>query len=92
MLGAVLLRKNYEELLPISCSMIVFILFAFGMDGRLIWGFYSILLLSVAVYILSIVRIIKGKLLCADVFKSLFSPAFFIFLFFIFLIAFCEKG
>lgn len=89
--GVSFFERNYEESLPISCSLIVLILFCFGLSGHLLSGFYFIIALSIVFFLASLFIIIKKS--CINLFfKQLFTPAFFVFVLFFFIFVFCEKG
>lgn len=68
-------KKRYEELLPISCSTIVMLLFLCGIIRQLELGIYLIIGISVLVYIISILLIVKRKSIKTFV-TNCFTPAF----------------
>lgn len=54
-------NRKYEEILPLTCSAIVAILFMFGMFKSLYIGTIVIIICSCLLYILSIINVIKNK-------------------------------
>lgn len=71
-------QHSYEEYLPITCSTIVLILFGFGLIGMLSAGVYIVCALSVLMYAISLLIIVRRKSY-RTFFKGLFTPGFFIF-------------
>ena len=70
---------------------IVFILFLFGLMGKLYIGFYVILGICIYMYIYMIFCIIKKKNM-RDVLKNTFTPAFFLFLALFIVLSFLNRG
>lgn len=68
--------KKFEEILPITCMGIGMILFLFGVIGFLKIGVYVVILISVILYIITLVRIIKSKSNWYIFAKNFFSVGF----------------
>ncbi len=90
-LGATIVKKRYEEFLPITCSAIVLILFLFGICGNLNAGVYFLCILSVVLYLLSIYIIWEKKCL-KEALKNIFTGAFVIFAILFCTLSFLDKG
>ena len=73
-------QYKFEEYLPVSCCGIVLILFGFGLAGVLKAGVYFICVLSVLLYIISALMIIKRKAY-VEFAKRFFTLGFLIFAF-----------
>lgn len=72
-------QKKYEDVLPITCSGIVLILFLFGIFGYLKTGVVVSCLLGIGFYIAAIFWILKHKTIRAWL-ENFFSSGFFTFL------------
>lgn len=59
--GAAVWKKRYEEMLPVTCSAIVLILFVFGIAGNLKAGVAITELLAAVLYIFTVIHLIKSK-------------------------------
>lgn len=59
--GAAVWKKRYEEMLPVTCSAIVLILFAFGIAGNLKAGVAVTELLAAVLYIFTVIHLIRSK-------------------------------
>lgn len=90
-LGASKYKKKYEELLPITCSAVVLILFIFGLLGQLKIGVIFIILLSIAIHVFALCRIII-KHNISEFISCFFSKGFWIFVFFSILFLYFDKG
>ena len=78
--------KKYEEVLPVTCSALVLLLFLFGIAGILKAGVLFVCFLGAAIYIFSAIYIFHNK--CHSIFlEKFFTPGFFVF--FILLLAAC---
>lgn len=58
-LGAVCFRRRFEEIIPITCILIVLILFLFGLAGQLLYGVYAVIIAAACVYLFSICVLVK---------------------------------
>lgn len=74
----VFLNRKFEELLPITCSSIVIILYLFGYFEILKYGVTVVCVVSLVLYVLSIVKIIKNKTYTVFI-KNLLTPGFLVF-------------
>lgn len=59
--GAAVWKKRYEEMLPVTCSVIVLILFICGILGNLKAGVAITMLLATALYIFTVIHLIRLK-------------------------------
>ena len=59
--GAAMWKKRYEEMLPITCSAIVFLLFVCGIAGNLRVGAVITAVLAVMMYLLTVIHLMKTK-------------------------------
>ncbi len=84
-------RKRYEELLPISCSAIVIILFLCGLIKKLELGVYLIVCVSVLLYIAAVITIVKNKSIQTFI-ANCFTPAFICFAIFFVIAAVLNYG
>jgi len=90
-LAAVVWNRKYEEILPITCSGIIGILFLFGVFGKLKYGAYFIVLICGIIYIYTIYVLYRRKTLCESLSK-LVTPASIMFFLFIMLVCYCNYG
>lgn len=77
-LGAAIWKKKYEELLPITASVLVILLFLCGILGILKAGTVLVCILGAAVYGYAGIRMVRKKNF-GEFVKNFFSPGFFIF-------------
>lgn len=84
LIGAVIYKRKYEDMLPISCMSLILIVFLFGIFGGLKPALSLLALVSIASYIVAIVLLVKAfmkdKKLFSDAINSFFSAGFFIYL------------
>lgn len=71
-------QKKYEESIPLSFFITIFIIYIMGILGSLKAGVYIVVFLAFISFILSITRIIYKKSI-RDSLSKIFTPAFFIF-------------
>lgn len=90
-LGAAVFQRKYGEILPISCSVIVLLLFLCGIFGHLGFGVILIVLLTVGIYILSIVWMIRKKNY-REVLYHLFTPGLCVFTLFALAFLYLDYG
>lgn len=83
--------KRYEELLPITCSSIVIVLFLCGIMKQLQLGVYLIVGLSVLLYIATVMVIVKHKSIRTFI-ANCFTPAFWCFALFFAIVTVCNYG
>lgn len=83
--------RKYEELLPVTACAIVAVLFFFGIFGLLETGFWAVCALCAGLYLLAGLSALRKKS-WRGLAKNLFTPAFFLFLLFQLLFAFCNYG
>ena len=73
--GASVLKRKYEEMLPLSVFAVILIQYCFGLVGQLRVGAYSVYFIAIAVYGWSAASVIKQK--SFREFKGLFvTPGF----------------
>ena len=89
--SSALYKTRFEQLLPVTSSSIVLIIFICGFLGNLHLGVYVVLFLCLSLYALSVIYIIREKSFYS-VLSNIFTPAFFVFACFYFLFIFCSKG
>ena len=89
--GTVFFNRQYEETLPLTLFSIVLTVYSFGLLGMLKTGVYFCMVISILLYFLSIYRLLKSRKLKEFTAKT-FTPAFFIFVGTIILIAFSFYG
>ena len=89
--GVAIYNKRYEEILPITCSVIVMLLFLSGIFGHLKIGIMLISTVAIALYIFSFVWIIYKKNLYKFL-SNLLTSGLFIFILFIALFYYLDKG
>ncbi len=95
MFGAVFFEARFEDTFPVTCMTIVFILFCAGLINNLLIGVYLVYLLSASSIAASTVIIVhncknSGVRSARLIVTSVFTPAFFIFLFLFAIITFCN--
>lgn len=73
--GASVLKRKYEEVLPLSVFAIILIQFVFGLAGMLRFGAYFVFALAVTLYIVSLISVFKTKSYHAFFFRLL-TPGF----------------
>lgn len=83
--------KKYEEVLPISCSTIVVFSFLLGMCSLLKISTFLIIVISLVLYVLSIIKIIKNKNI-KEVLGRIFTPGFLVYIVLFVLFLFALKG
>lgn len=81
-LGAAVWKRKYEEILPITCSIIILVLFLFGIAGKLFFGAMMVCILGLVAYGVAVGWIIKKKEI------NLFASNFFSVGFWVFVIVF----
>ena len=80
-LGAVFFHRKYEEMLPLTCSSIVLILFLCGIFGFLGVGVYIVCVMCFVSYLLAVIQIIRKR--CAlKALHCFFTPGFIVFFLF----------
>ncbi|MDO4940332.1 MAG: hypothetical protein Q4E33_01400 [Erysipelotrichaceae bacterium] len=84
-------NKKYEEVLPISCSAIVVFSFLLGMCTLLKISTILIIVISLALYVLSIIKIVKEKNY-KEVLGRIFTPGFLVYIVLAFVFLFALKG
>lgn len=77
--GAAVLKKRYEEVLPIYLLSVIMILFIFGLAGVLPYGVLAIFVLSLLLIIIALARTIRQGSIRPFV-SNLFTPGAFLFL------------
>lgn len=88
---AAVFKRRYEELLPITCSSIVVILFLFGIFGILLIGVYAVCALCLALFVFSCVWVIRKKTFKSFL-QNIFTPAFFLFCALFAILSFLNRG
>lgn len=78
-LCSTLFNKKYEEILPITCSCIVLILFGFGLCNGLDMGAIAVCVLSFSCYVVAGIWMIKNRNI-KNVIKNTLTNGFFVFL------------
>lgn len=78
-LGSTVCKKRFEDLLPITCSSIVLILFLCGILGFLKQGVYLVLIISVFLWSYSLFHLFRNKS-WKEFGNNFLTPAFCIFL------------
>ena len=78
-LCSTLFNKKYEEILPITCSCIVLILFGFGLCNVLDMGAIAVCVLSFSCYVVAGIWMIKNRNI-KNVIKNMLTNGFFVFL------------
>lgn len=76
--GCAVGKRKFEEMLPISCSAIVLILFLFGLLGNLKAGVYAVLGSAGLLWIFSMGYVLKRKK-WKETICNFFTPAFVVF-------------
>lgn len=89
--GAAFLDKRFEEMLPLSCSVIALTVFVFGLIGLLPFGPVAILAATAAAYLLGCLHIRKTKNFAAFC-RSFFTPGFVCFFMLYFILWFLDRG
>lgn len=89
--AAALFNRKYEEVLPVTCSGIILILFLFGILGNLLAGAVFVCILCTVLCAIALVYSIKSKTVLKCL-RNILTPGFFVFLFFNLLFAFFMKG
>lgn len=77
--GAVLYRRKYEEILPLTTMGIVLTLFVFGIFGALKLGFYAVLTATAFLYVFSCIHLIRNRNI-REVLSALITPGSMLFL------------
>ena len=77
--GAAVLKKRFEETMPLAVMGIVAILFCFYICNQLSIGYYIILVLSILLYFASLLHVILNRNL-RDALLHFFTPGFFVFI------------
>lgn len=77
-LGAAICKKKYEEMLPITASVLVLLLFLCGIMGILKVGAVLVCILGAAVYVCAGIWVVRKKNF-GEFVKNFFSPGFLIF-------------
>lgn len=77
-LSAAIWKRKYEEILPITCSIIVIVLFLCGIAGNLFLGGILVCILAVTAYIVTVIWMIR-KREWGHFAKNFFTPGFFVF-------------
>lgn len=90
--GAVISKKKYEEILPVTCSTLVLLLLLAGVVGFLKEGVYCVLGISVGMYIFAAVYLLKGRAPIKGVLNRIFTPGFWIFIGLISISIICNMG
>lgn len=90
-LAAVAWNRKYEEILPITCSFLITVLFLFGITKHLMAGFYAVLLLTAGVFISAFIILFRQKKYRQTI-NCFFTPATFIFLLLTGFIFYCNHG
>lgn len=88
---AALWNRKYEEILPITCMSFILILFLLGLFNILSAGVYIIAIISIGLYLFSIIWILKKRKM-AEFLKSFFTLAFWGFIAIFILLTFLNKG
>lgn len=90
-LCAAVWNRKYEEIVPITCSCIVMILFLFGIIGVLETGVIFICILGVGLYVFAMIwSITQNKI--KDAVLNILTPAFFVYIFSLVFFAFFIGG
>ena len=76
--GSAVCKKRFEDLLPITCTSIVVLLFLYGILRILKQGFFVVLVFSIFLWIYSLAFLIKNKSWISFA-EFFFTPAFFVF-------------
>lgn len=83
--------RKYEEALPLTCFVIIAVLYFFGIFGFLKTGVYFICSVCIILYALSAYFVIKhNNILCFS--KKIFTPAFAIFAVLFIILNICNQG
>lgn len=72
-------KRKYEEALPVTCSLLVLLLFLSGICGALKEGVYCALGISLCIYIASAAFLIQKRAI-RNFLERLFTPGFWIFI------------
>ena len=70
--GALSMRRRFEEQLPLAVSLVVIVLYVFGLFNALHAGVYAVLLLAAAALTGQVVLLIRGRM--KQFCKQLFTP------------------
>ena len=54
-------QKRYEEVLPVTCSAMVLVLFLGGILGHMLWGAYLVCALAFGLYVAAAVRMCRKR-------------------------------
>ena len=76
--GAVVFKKKFDNVYPLTCMGIIIILYVFGLLGMLQYGVAFICVMSFLLYILSIV-VLSRKHNIGDLKSDFFTPGFWVF-------------
>lgn len=71
-------NKKFEEVLPITCTLIIIISFLFGIIGLLETSVITILIISAVLYVLSIYKMITTNRI-KTIINNIFTPGFILF-------------
>lgn len=78
-LCAAIWKRRYEEILPITCSIIVMVLFLCGIAGSLFFGGILVCILGIGTYITAALWVIRNKDWTTFA-KNIFTPGFLAFI------------
>lgn len=90
-LGATMLKRRFEEVLPITCTSIILLIFICGILGHLDFGVILVCVIGFGVILYSIIHIIRNKSFNIF-FCNMITPGFFLFLFLVFLFTYIDYG
>ena len=90
-LGASVFNRKYEDILPITCSAMIILLFLCGIFGHLEVGVILILCLGLGMYIFSAIWVIQKKNF-RECLNNLVTPGFCVFFLFALLFLFLDYG
>ena len=83
-------QKRYEEILPVTCTAMVMVMFLSGIMRHLLWGAFLVCGLALALYAAAAVRIWK-KRAWLDTVKCTLTPAFVLFAILYLLLAYWNR-
>lgn len=84
-------KLRIEDTLPISCSLLIFICFVFGLIGILEYSVYLLVLIGIVLYVLIIRSALKNKRIKC-ILRGLFTPGLLIYFILCCIFVFTSKG
>lgn len=90
--GAACLKRKYEEMLPVTGSVLIVLLFLFGIAGFLRQGVYFVIVAAISIYAFSIVYILKNREAAKGFSERMFTSGFWIFVVFLGVSVACNVG